>query len=70
VIHEFGTHDQDYATFPFCRLVALKGKLYGVTQTSGNGFGVIYAVAPSGRYQNVHVFTAKGGSGPGEASWL
>jgi uncharacterized repeat protein (TIGR03803 family) len=65
VIHKFGTRDQDYATFPFGRLVAFQGELYGVTQTGGNGFGTLYAVAPSGRYRNVRVFTTKDGSEPG-----
>ena len=57
VIHRFGSPDQDDASGPTGALTTLHGVLYGTTQSSANGVGVLYAVEPSGEYRNVHQFS-------------
>lgn len=58
VIHRFGAPNQAGASGPTGALTVLRGILYGTTQSSANGSGLLYALEPSGEYRSVHEFSA------------
>ena len=64
VLHRFGAAKDDYAGTPGGDLTELNGMLYGTAGTSKHGYGTIFSLTTSGRYENVHTFTGREG-GPG-----
>lgn len=64
ILHRFGAAKDDYAGTPGADLTVLHGTLYGTAGTSKHGYGTIFSLTTSGRYENIHTFTGPEG-GPG-----
>lgn len=63
-LYSFGTNEFHDGWFPMGGLSYFKGKLYGTTESGGNGSGAIFTITTNGSEKVIHSFVGSDGSQP------